>query len=137
MVCAPAVACGGRGGQQGLVRVPYLGKLIGAIAGYALLRHPLGALLGLVLGHAFDAGWLRTRRGPDTPSAADSAYATLGVDAAASDDEIDRVYRQLMSKYHPDKVAGAADEIRALAETRAREINAAYDRIRELRRYRR
>ncbi|MCI1711699.1 MAG: DnaJ domain-containing protein [Chiayiivirga sp.] len=117
--------------------MPYLGKLIGVVAGYALLRHPLGALLGLALGHAFDAGWLGTRRRQDAPPAADSAYTTLGVDAAASDDEIDRVYRQLMSKYHPDKVAGAADEIRALAETRAREINAAYDRIRELRRYRR
>jgi DnaJ-domain-containing protein 1 len=117
--------------------VRYLGKLIGAIAGYALLRHPFGALLGLAIGHAFDAGWFGTRTPPPAPPASDSAYATLGVDAQASDDEIDRAYRQLMSKYHPDKVAGAAEEIRALAETRAREINAAYDRIRELRRFRR
>lgn len=116
----------------------YLGKLIGAIAGYALLRHPLGAVIGLVLGHAFDANWFGARaQPPGAAPAPDAAYTTLGLDAAASDDDIDRAYRHLMSKYHPDKVAGAADEIRALAETRAREINAAYDRIRELRRYRR
>lgn len=115
----------------------YYGKLIGAIVGYALLRHPLGALLGAALGHAFDAGWLGLR--PDAPSAPshDAAYTTLGVGPDASEEDIDRAYRQLMGKYHPDKVAGAAEEIRALAETRAREINAAYDRIRELRRYRR
>jgi curved DNA-binding protein CbpA len=39
-----------------------------------------------------------------------------------------------MGRHHPDKVAGAADEVRARAERRAREINAAYDRIRALRR---
>lgn len=115
----------------------YLGKLIGAVLGYALLRHPLGALIGAVLGHAFDAGWFGARPGTPPPSLPDSAYATLGVSADASEDDIDRAYRQLMGKYHPDKVAGAAEEIRALAETRAREINSAYDRIRELRRIKR
>lgn len=117
----------------------YVGKLVGAVLGYALLRHPFGAVLGLALGHAFDAGWLAmgAKPSPGTPPSSDAAYRALGVDATASDDEIDRAYRQLMGKYHPDKVAGAADEIRALAETRAREINAAYDRIRELRRYKR
>ena len=119
-----------------------LGKVIGAVVGYAVMRHPLGAVVGALLGHAFDAGWLRLRAGepaaPATPAArSDEAYRSLGVSPDASDDDIDRAYRQLMGKYHPDKVAGAADEIRALAEARAREINAAYDRIRELRRHRR
>jgi DnaJ-domain-containing protein 1 len=119
----------------------YLGKLIGAVLGWVALRHPLGAVLGGLVGHAFDAGWLAFRMRPGPPPAAtpprEEAYAVLGVRADASLDEIDRAYRQLMGKYHPDKVAGAADEIRALAEVRAREINAAYDRIRELRRARR
>ena len=52
----------------------------------------------------------------------------------ASDAEIDQAYRRLMSQYHPDKVAGAAPELREQAEKRARAINAAYDRIRALRR---
>ena len=115
----------------------YYGKMFGAILGWLLLRHPLGALLGGVLGHAFDAGWFHPRQPPPSAPPTDDAYATLGVTVDASEEDIDRAYRQLMGKYHPDKVAGAAEEIRALAETRAREINGAYDRIRELRRFRR
>lgn len=120
----------------------YYGKLIGAILGYAVLRHPFGALIGLALGHAFDAGWLAPNRAAPPPpnpeiSPDHEAYAALGVAPNASDEEIERAWRQLMGKYHPDRVAGAADEIRALAELRSREINAAYDRIRDRRRLRR
>jgi DnaJ-domain-containing protein 1 len=120
----------------------YYGKVLGALLGWMLMRHPIGAIIGGLLGHAFDAGWLLkvrpTPRRPDAPSRErdPEAYAVLGVREDASDDAIDRAYRQLMAKYHPDRVAGAADEIRALAETRAREINSAYDRIRVLRRAR-
>jgi DnaJ-domain-containing protein 1 len=114
--------------------VRYYGKVLGAALGWMLMRHPLGALIGGVLGHAFDAGWLAPRaRAPRV----DEAYATLGVASDASEEDIDRAYRQLMGKYHPDRVAGAAAEIRALAEERARAINMAYDRIRKLRRYKR
>jgi DnaJ-domain-containing protein 1 len=123
--------------------VRYLGKLIGAVLGWVLLRHPLGALLGALCGHGFDAGWFAWRR-PAPPAAppppappGEDPHAVLGVAVDATDAEIDRAYRQLMGRYHPDRVAGAADEIRALAEARAREINGAYDRIRERRRARR
>ena len=60
----------------------------------------------------------------------------LGVDPAASQAEIDSAYRRLISQYHPDKVAGAAPELREAAERKAREINAAYDRIQQLRKKR-
>ena len=104
----------------------WYGKVLGAIAGMALMRgHPAGALIGLLIGHAFDAGWFR-------PKAYDP-YAVLGLSADASEAEIDRAYRRLMSQYHPDRVAGAAPDLQKLAETKSREINAAYDRIRKLR----
>ena len=35
-------------------------------------------------------------------------------------------YRARMSEYHPDKVASLGPDIRALAEQKAKEINAAY-----------
>jgi DnaJ-domain-containing protein 1 len=116
-----------------------VGKVVGGVLGFAITRHPLGLVVGALVGHAFDAGWLalpgsasRAAGGPT----ADDAYATLGVLPDASDAHIDKAYRQLMAKYHPDRVAGAAEEIRELAEQRARAINAAYDRIRQLRRSR-
>ena len=105
----------------------WYGKLLGFFAGAALMRgNPLfGALIGLLIGHAFDIDWFRLRR--------DNPYATLGLTSDASDAEIDQAYRRLISQYHPDKMAGAADDLRRQAERKAGEINAAYDRIKTLR----
>ena len=107
----------------------WYGKLLGVVAGALLFRaNPLfGAVIGLLLGHAFDSDWFRLRQ-------RENPYAELGLAAEASDAEIDQAYRRLMSQYHPDKVAGAAPELREQAEKRSRAINAAYDRIRTLRR---
>src|SRR5690606_19541304 len=104
----------------------WYGKLLGFIAGWLLLRHPGGGLIGLLIGHAFDAGWVGGGRNA-------AAYRVLGLASDATDAEIDQAYRRLMSQYHPDKVAGAAPELREQAESKAREINAAYDRIKTLR----
>lgn len=112
----------------------WYGKLLGMFAGAALLRPYLllGALLGLLIGHAFDADWfsgMATLR-------RDDPYAALGLSADASDAEIDQAYRRLISQYHPDKLSGADVELRRQAETKAREINGAYDRIKALRKRR-
>ena len=106
----------------------WYGKLLGFFAGAALLRSnpPLGALIGLLIGHAFDTDWFKLRR--------DNPYSVLGLTDEASDTEIDLAYRRLIAQYHPDRMNGAADELRRQAEVRAREINAAYDRIKTLRR---
>jgi DnaJ-class molecular chaperone len=103
------------------------GKLLGFFAGAALLRaNPLlGALLGLLIGHAFDADWFKSPR--------DNPYRVLGLTEEATDAEVDLAYRRLIAQYHPDRMVGAADDLRRQAETKAREINGAYDRIRTLR----
>jgi DnaJ-class molecular chaperone len=103
----------------------WYGKFFGFVAGWLLLRHPGGALLGLLLGHAFDDDWFRSER--DTP------YRVLGLTDDATDAEIDQAYRRLISQYHPDKLAGVADDLRRQAEKKAADINAAYDRIKALR----
>ena len=54
-------------------------------------------------------------------------HQVLGVGAGASGDEIRTAYRSLVSQYHPDKVASLGPELRALAETKTKEIAAAYD----------
>jgi DnaJ-class molecular chaperone len=104
----------------------WYGKLLGFIAGWLLLRHPAGGLLGLMIGHAFDADWFRSPR--------DNPYRVFGLAEDANDAEIDLAYRRLIGQYHPDRLAGAAPELRQQAERKARELNAAYDRIKTLRR---
>jgi len=104
----------------------WYGKLFGFIAGMLLFRgHPAGGLVGLVIGHAFDADWIISDRA--------APYRVLGVTPDASQAEIEQAYRRLMSQYHPDKLAGVAPDLIEQAECRAREINAAYDRIKTLR----
>ncbi|OZI65210.1 DnaJ C-terminal domain-containing protein [Bordetella genomosp. 1] len=52
-------------------------------------------------------------------------YKILGVESSASEDDIRRAYRKLARKYHPD-VSKEAD-----AETRMRDVNEAYDVLRD------
>jgi len=61
-------------------------------------------------------------------------YQTLGVPETANRDTIENAYRQQIRQYHPDKVATMGEDIRRLAETRTKEINAAYDTAMRLRR---
>ena len=105
----------------------WYGKLFGVIAGALLLRgNPLfGGLVGLLIGHAFDADWFRSAR--------DNPYRVFGLTEEANEAEIDLAYRRLMNQYHPDKFNGAAPELRRQAEAKARELNGAYDRIKALR----
>jgi DnaJ like chaperone protein len=65
----------------------------------------------------------------------EQAYAALGIDASASDAEVKRAYRKLVGQYHPDKLVsrGLPDEMMELARTRVRDINMAYDRVKQAR----
>lgn len=116
------------------------GKLIGAVLGLLLSKRIVGLVIGLVLGHLYDIGLFSGRvagkpeRPPPPVAPADGdPYAMLGIASQASDDELERAYRRLMSEYHPDRVASAAPELREIADRRTREINQAYDQIKRQR----
>jgi DnaJ-domain-containing protein 1 len=114
----------------------WIGKIVGVLLVLLIVRRPLlvPLLLGLVVGHLWDIGLFRLRRGDkatpadDAPPATDP-HAVLGVSRDADADAIEEAYRRLIAQYHPDKVANAAPEIRELAERRAREINTAYETL--------
>jgi DnaJ like chaperone protein len=63
------------------------------------------------------------------------AYQALGITPESTPAEIKRAYRKLISQNHPDKLAarGLPESMRAVAEERSREINAAYDLIKSAR----
>jgi DnaJ like chaperone protein len=63
------------------------------------------------------------------------AYKALGVEAGASDKEVKTAYRRLMNQHHPDKLVakGMPDSMLEVAKEKTREINAAYDLIKERR----
>jgi DnaJ like chaperone protein len=65
----------------------------------------------------------------------DQDYAKLGLTRQASDAEVKRAYRKLVSQYHPDKLVsrGLPEEMMEVAKNRVREINTAYDRIKQAR----
>ncbi|MBR6772837.1 MAG: J domain-containing protein [Clostridia bacterium] len=58
-------------------------------------------------------------------------YKVLGVSPSASDDEIKQAYRALAKKYHPDNYAN--NPVADLAAEKMKEINAAYEKIQEMR----
>lgn len=61
----------------------------------------------------------------------DDAYQILGVRPEASDQQVTRAYRKLMSQHHPDKLVsqGLPEEMMKLATEKTQQIKAAYDQI--------
>jgi len=71
---------------------------------------------------------------PRAPTAAieeKSPYSILGVPPSASPEEITTAYQQMAKQYHPDRVAHLGPEFHDLAEERMKEINAAYDQLKD------
>jgi DnaJ like chaperone protein len=80
-------------------------------------------------------GSRRSQGGPPPQDQLADAYTALGVTPDSSNAEIKRAYRKLISQNHPDKLAarGLPESMRPVAEERSRELNAAYDLLKEAR----
>ncbi len=57
-----------------------------------------------------------------------STLATLGLDESASQEDIDRRYRELAKEYHPDRHTSASPALQKLAAQKFVEIKAAYEK---------
>ena len=66
-----------------------------------------------------------------SPDALADAYRALGVSSDASDADIKKAYRKLMSQHHPDKLIaqGVPPDMVQLATEKTQEIQAAYELI--------
>lgn len=98
-----------------------------------LFRH-LEQLVRLQQGFAPGASG-QGRRIPQRPAASgptlDQAYAVLGIAREATDAEVKRAYRRLLSQHHPDKLVskGLPEEMMKLATQKTHEIRQAYEAI--------
>lgn len=63
----------------------------------------------------------------------DSAYQTLGITSAATDEEVKKAYRKMAMENHPDKVGHLGEDIRKAAEEKFTLINTAYEKIKKQR----
>lgn len=65
------------------------------------------------------------------------AYAVLNLAADATDAEVKKAYRRLMSQHHPDKLVskGLPEEMIKVATQRTHEIRQAYERIKQERKF--
>ena len=61
------------------------------------------------------------------------AYVALEIEPGATNEEVKKAYRRMAMKYHPDKVAGAGEEMREKATEKFRAINEAYEHIKSQR----
>lgn len=76
-------------------------------------------------------GFRRSAAGTADAERVDAAYATLGVERTATNDEIKQAYRRLMNRNHPDKLAGQLNDAEAIAiaQKRTRDIRGAYEML--------
>jgi DnaJ like chaperone protein len=76
-------------------------------------------------------GFKRSPAGDADAARLRRAYATLGVEPDASNDDIKKAYRRLMNRSHPDKIAGSNPDAEAVADAvrRTREVRGAYEML--------
>ncbi|MET0332383.1 MAG: co-chaperone DjlA [Dyella sp.] len=91
-----------------------------AMKGYAWNAHA-----GHAHGRSHGGGYVPPQRHTQGPD----AYTVLGVPRDADDRAIKRAYRKQISEHHPDRLGDLPEDMRRRAESRASEINAAYERI--------
>lgn len=80
------------------------------------------------------SGGRRAEARPSGPSLQD-AYAILNVSSGASDADVKKAYRRLLSQHHPDKLVskGLPEEMMKMATQKTHEIRQAYERVKEAR----
>lgn len=119
-----------------------IARILAVIVAAGLIKHPVAIALAFLLGWFVDTRleerkWQRRRASLDSAklSKLQQAYQLLGVEEFATEAQVKRAYKKLMSQYHPDKVmakGGSQEEI-AMATEYSQRLQEAYQLIRRSR----
>jgi len=104
-----------------------LHKLIGAGIGW-VVAGPLGAALGLLVGHTVENNPDLLEKGL-MGNSLKPHYDVLEVPYDAKEDQVKSSYKRLAQKYHPDRFADADPVVEELAREKMSKINDAYGAI--------
>jgi len=63
----------------------------------------------------------------------ESAYQILEISPEASDEEVQKAYRRMAAKYHPDKVSHLGEDVQRAAKEKFQKLNQAYQDIKKQR----
>jgi DnaJ like chaperone protein len=112
-------------------------KLLGEICNHLrFTQAEMEALLNRMRAEqAFREHAYRAHQAGSSGPSLEEAYGVLGVAPEASDAEVKKAWRRLMSQHHPDKLVakGLPEEMIQLAKEQTQEIQAAYEQIRRSR----
>ena len=61
----------------------------------------------------------------------DADYQILGIQSAASNEELKKAYRRMEMKYHPDKVSHLGEDFQKAAKDKFQKVNQAYENIKK------
>ncbi|CAA0104481.1 Co-chaperone protein DjlA [Zhongshania aliphaticivorans] len=108
--------------------------IVSRVAGYlGVSAHEFKRLVDMVMAQRQFHGGGSYSQSETSGSELKKAYQAIGVEASASDAEIKRAYRKLMSQHHPDKLVakGVPEDMMKIATEKAQEIQVAYDLIKK------
>jgi DnaJ like chaperone protein len=94
-------------------------------------RHEFEHLESMVRAAVGGGGGQRRHTAAERTPSLEEDYAVLDVARGASDAEVKKAYRRLMSQHHPDKLVakGLPEEMIKLANEKTQQIRKAYERI--------
>ena len=99
-----------------------------------LLYIALGYVIWKVIRDVLDRSFPQRGAPPplrDDPAPLDSACRTLGVEPDCTFAEAKAAYQSLIQKYHPDRVSSLGEELQEIAERRTKELNEAYQQLKQ------
>jgi DnaJ like chaperone protein len=101
------------------------------------IQDELDYLLSRLAGEQKFEDWSHRREPPQRAGSGelDQAYQVLGISKSASDAELKKAYRRLMSQHHPDKLVakGLPEEMMRVATEKTQEIKLAYELVKKRR----